>query len=104
VWASPQGQERGIVGETPNLAARLQDLAEPNSVVIAESTRKLLGKLFELENLGARGLKGVAGPVRAWAALRPSRPWRMRGSRAGRLARPERLSSTQRQRRSAAGK
>jgi hypothetical protein len=43
-----EAQERGIVGETPNLAARLQGLAEPNSVVIAESTRKLLGDLFEL--------------------------------------------------------
>ena len=57
-------QERGIVGETPNLAARLQGLAEPNMVVIAESTRKLLGNLFELEDLGARELKGIAGPVR----------------------------------------
>ena len=47
--ALEQAQERGIVGETPNLAARLQGLAEPNSVVIGESTRKLLGNLFELE-------------------------------------------------------
>jgi class 3 adenylate cyclase len=69
---SGEAQERGIVGETPNLAARLQDLAEPNSVVIVESTRKLLGNLFELEDLGARDLKGIAGPVRAWIALRPS--------------------------------
>jgi class 3 adenylate cyclase/predicted ATPase len=69
---SGEAQERGIVGETPNLAARLQGLAEPNSVVIAESTRRLLGNLFELEALGARDLKGIAGPVRAWAALRPS--------------------------------
>jgi class 3 adenylate cyclase len=67
-----EAQERGIVGETPNLAARLQDLAEPNSVVIAESTRKLLGNLFDLEDLGAKDLKGIAGPVRAWAALRAS--------------------------------
>jgi class 3 adenylate cyclase len=67
---SGETQERGIVGETPNLAARLQGLAEPNSVVIAESTRKLLGNLFDLEDLGARDLKGIAGPVRAWAALR----------------------------------
>jgi class 3 adenylate cyclase/predicted ATPase len=64
--------ERGIVGETPNLAARLQGLAEPNMVVIAESTRKLLGDLFDLEDLGAMELKGIAGPVRAWAALRAS--------------------------------
>ena len=61
-----------IVGETPNLAARLQAVAEPNSVVIAESTRKLMGNLFELDDLGAQDLKGIAGPVRAWAALRPS--------------------------------
>jgi class 3 adenylate cyclase len=68
---SGEAQERGIVGETPNLAARLQGFAEPNSVVIAESTRKLLGNLFELEDLGARDLKGIAGPVRVWTALRP---------------------------------
>ena len=60
------------MGETPNLAARLQGVAEPNSVVIAESTRKLVGNLFELEDLGAQDLKGIAGPVLAWAALRPS--------------------------------
>ena len=69
---SGASQEQAIVGETPNLAARLQGIAEPNSVVIAESTRKLLGNLFELEDLGAQDLKGIAGPVRAWAALRPS--------------------------------
>src|SRR5262245_11461654 len=50
---SGEAQERGIVGETPNLAARLQGIAEPNSVVIAESTRKLVGTLFELDDLGA---------------------------------------------------
>jgi class 3 adenylate cyclase/tetratricopeptide (TPR) repeat protein len=65
-------QEQAIVGETPNLAARLQGVAEPNSVVIAEGTRKLVGSLFELDDLGAQNLKGVEGPVRAWAALRPS--------------------------------
>ena len=69
---SGEAQERGIVGETPNLAARLQGIAEPNTVVIAESTRRLLGNLFELEDLGAKDLKGIAGPVRAWAALRAS--------------------------------
>ena len=47
-------QEQAIVGETPNLAARLQGIAEPNTVVIAEGTRKLLGNLFELEDLGAK--------------------------------------------------
>src|SRR5262249_44683864 len=69
---SGEAQERGIVGEIPNLAARLQGIAEPNTVVIAESTRKLLGNLFEFEDLGTKDLKGIAGPVRAWAALRPS--------------------------------
>ena len=69
---SGASQEQGIVGETPNLAARLQAVAEPNSVVIAESTRKLVGKLFELEGLGAQDLKGISGAVKAWAALRPS--------------------------------
>src|ERR1700730_12397998 len=64
--------EQGVVGETPNLAARLQALAEPDTVVIAESTRKLLGNLFEVQDLGARDLKGIAGPARAWAALRTS--------------------------------
>jgi class 3 adenylate cyclase/predicted ATPase len=65
-------QEQAVVGETPNLAARLQGLAMPNMVVIAESTRRLLGNLFELQDLGAREVKGIAGPVRAWAALRAS--------------------------------
>ena len=69
---SGEAQERRIVGDTPNLAARLQGLAEPNSVVIAESTRNLLGNLFELEDLGAKDLKGIAGPAHAWAALRTS--------------------------------
>jgi class 3 adenylate cyclase len=69
---SGASQEQAIVGETPNLAARLQALAEPNSVVIAESTRKLVGNLFELEDLGAKDLKGIVGPARAWTALRPS--------------------------------
>jgi class 3 adenylate cyclase/predicted ATPase len=65
-------QEQAVVGETPNLAARLQGIAEPNTVVIAENTRRLLGSLFDLKDLGAQHLKGIAGLVRAWAALRPS--------------------------------
>ena len=69
---SGASQEQAIVGETPNLAARLQGVAEPNRVVIAESTRKLVCNLFELEDLGATNLKGIAGPVRVWAALRPA--------------------------------
>ena len=69
---SGASQEQAIVGETPNLAARLQGIAEPNTVVIAESTRKLLGNLFQLEDLGAKDLKGIAGPAHAWAVLRHS--------------------------------
>ena len=69
---SGEAQERGIVGETPNLAARLQGIAEPNMVVISEGTRKLLGNLFELDDLGPKDLKGIAEPVRAFAALRPA--------------------------------
>jgi class 3 adenylate cyclase len=48
---SGEAQERGIIGETPNLAARLQGVAEPNTAVIAESTRKLLGNLFDFQDL-----------------------------------------------------
>jgi class 3 adenylate cyclase len=69
---SGASQEQAIVGETPNLAARLQGVAEPNSVVIAESTRKLVGNLFELEDLGAQDLRGISGLVKAWVALRPA--------------------------------
>ncbi len=69
---SGASQEQAIVGDTPNLAARLQGVAEPNSVVVAESTRKLVGSLFELEDLGPKELKGISGPVRAWVALRPA--------------------------------
>jgi class 3 adenylate cyclase len=69
---SGAAQEQAVVGETPNVAARLQSVAEPNTIVIAESTRKLLGNLFELEDLGAKEVKGIAETVRAWAALRAS--------------------------------
>src|SRR5262249_36834968 len=69
---SGASQEQGIVGETPNLAARLQGIAEPDSVVVAESTRGLVGNLFEFQDLGAHDLKGISDPVRPWAALRPA--------------------------------
>jgi class 3 adenylate cyclase len=67
---SGESQERGVIGDTPNLAARLQGIAQPDGVVIAEGTRKLLGGLFELGDLGAQVLKGIAGPIRAYTALR----------------------------------
>ena len=66
-------KERSIVGETPNLAARLQAIAEPNTIVIADGTRRLLGDLFELQDLGSRDLKGIPRPVRPWAVLGSSR-------------------------------
>jgi class 3 adenylate cyclase/predicted ATPase len=65
-------QTPSIVGETPNLAARLQSIAKPNMVVISEGTRRLLGHLFELEDLGTQDLKGISAPVQVWAVLRPS--------------------------------
>jgi class 3 adenylate cyclase len=60
-------QEQAVVGETPNLAARLQALAEPGSVVIAPVTRQLLGDRFRLQALGRHKLKGLAELVEAWA-------------------------------------
>jgi len=65
-------QEQSVVGETPNLAARLQALAEPGAVVIAASTRRLVGDLFEYRDLGAIEVKGIAAPVPAWQVLGPS--------------------------------
>jgi class 3 adenylate cyclase/predicted ATPase len=62
-----EARERAVVGETPNLAARLQGLAEPGAVVVAEATRRLLGGLFAYRDLGAVPLKGFAAPVRAFA-------------------------------------
>ena len=69
---SGEAQERGIVGETPNLASRLQALAATGAVMVAASTRKLTGGLFEYEDLGAVELKGFAEPVQAWRVLRAS--------------------------------
>src|SRR6516165_2083060 len=69
---SGEGQERGVVGETPNLAARLQALAEPGTVVIGPQTRRLLGDLFECRDLGAIEVKGFPEPVRAYQVVRES--------------------------------
>jgi class 3 adenylate cyclase len=63
-------QEQAVVGETPNLAARLQAMAEPGSVLVAESTRRLLGATFDLKSLGVQILKGFDAPVPAWKVLR----------------------------------
>ena len=58
-----------VVGETPNLAARLQALAAPNTLVIAEATRRQIGGLFDLDDLGPQQLAGFAEPQRAWRVL-----------------------------------
>src|SRR5499427_3135893 len=60
-------REHAVVGDTPHLAARLQTLAEPGTVVVAASTRRLLGDLFRLRDLGQHEVKGIAAPVAAWA-------------------------------------
>jgi class 3 adenylate cyclase len=60
-------REHAVVGDTPNLAARLQALAEPGTIVVAASTRRLLGDLFLLRDLGRHEVKGTAEPVAAWA-------------------------------------
>jgi class 3 adenylate cyclase/tetratricopeptide (TPR) repeat protein len=62
-------QEQSVVGETPNLAARLQALATPARVVIAASTRQQIGELFDLEDLGPQHFAGFAEPQRAWRVL-----------------------------------
>src|SRR5262249_60955019 len=59
-------REHALVGETPNLAARLQALAEPGTIVVAASTRRLLGDLFRLRDLGQHEVKGIVEPVAAW--------------------------------------
>src|SRR5258708_4974516 len=63
-------EEYNVVGETSNLAARLQSVAEPDSVILADSTRRLLGNLFELQHVKSRRLKGVTQPVLAWLVHR----------------------------------
>jgi class 3 adenylate cyclase len=63
-------QERNVVGETPNLAARLQSAAAPNTVLIAASTRRLTGDLFHYEAAETGALKGFDGPIAAWRVLR----------------------------------
>jgi class 3 adenylate cyclase/tetratricopeptide (TPR) repeat protein len=65
-------QESAVIGETPNLAARLQGIAVPNSVVVASGTHALGAGRFEYENLGQHELKGIAEPVQAWRVIAPS--------------------------------
>ena len=67
-------QEAAVVGETPNLAARLQSLAQPNQLVLPHKTRSLLGNVFQLEPLGSHSLKGIASTVEAYAVVGENRP------------------------------
>jgi class 3 adenylate cyclase len=67
-----EAQERGVVGETPNLAARLQAIAPANGVIIAGATRRLVGNLFEYRDLGTVEIKGLETPITVWQVLRPS--------------------------------
>jgi class 3 adenylate cyclase/tetratricopeptide (TPR) repeat protein len=64
-----EARERGVFGDTPNLASRLQNVADPGTVVVSESTRRLLGRTFELQALGPLELKGFKGPVPAWSVI-----------------------------------
>ncbi len=63
--------QAAIVGEAPNLAARLQEIAEPDTVVIASNTHRLAGRLFESRSLGEQSFKGFDTPIIAWTVLRP---------------------------------
>jgi class 3 adenylate cyclase len=65
--------ESAVVGETPNLAARLQTLAEPNTIVVSDATKRLAGSLFEYAELGPINLKGLSSPVPAWKVLGESK-------------------------------
>ena len=65
-------RERSVFGDAPNLAARLQAIGSPGTMVVAEATRRLLGNVFHLRDLGPQMLKGFSDPVRAWSVLRPA--------------------------------
>jgi class 3 adenylate cyclase len=66
-------QEEAVVGETPNLAARLQALAAPGAVLVADATCRLVGGLFDSQDLGTHALKGFSEPVRAWRVIAAGR-------------------------------
>ncbi len=70
IIGSGSAREKSIVGETPNLAARLQAIAEPNCVLVSQATHRLIGRRFESRSLGDQLLKGFADPVPAWKVVR----------------------------------
>jgi class 3 adenylate cyclase/tetratricopeptide (TPR) repeat protein len=98
-------QEQAAVGETPNLAARLQAIAKPGEMVVSASTRRLLGDLFTLRDLGAHVMKGLPEPVAAWAVERAQAPQNrfeamrkpVSGPLVGRLAERRALTDLRRQ-------
>ena len=71
IAGSGSTEQHAVVGQTPNLAARLQSLAEPNSVLISSHTRQLLGEQFECESLGSVRLDGFSEPIMAWRVIQP---------------------------------
>ncbi len=71
---SGAAQEQAVIGDTPNLAARLQALAEPDEILIPENTRRLVGSLFEYDGLGQVEIRGLASPVAAFRVVRESEP------------------------------
>jgi class 3 adenylate cyclase/tetratricopeptide (TPR) repeat protein/ABC-type transport system involved in cytochrome c biogenesis ATPase subunit len=85
---SGEAQERGIVGETPNLAARLQAVAPPGSLVMSEATQRLVEGLFETEPLAPQMLKGFSAPITIYRVLRPSTAPNRFEARSGRFLTP----------------
>ncbi len=78
-------REFALIGDAPNLAARLQQLAKPNQILVASSTRRLVGDLFEFEDLGDQDLKGFSEPVAVSGILRPSKASRFEARRSARI-------------------
>jgi class 3 adenylate cyclase len=70
LFGEGEARERGVVGDTPNLAARLMAIAEPDTAVVSASTRRLLGRAFELKPLGLQELRGFKAAMPAWTILR----------------------------------
>jgi class 3 adenylate cyclase/predicted ATPase/ABC-type lipoprotein export system ATPase subunit len=79
-------QEFAVIGEAPNLAARLQQMAKPNQILVAPSTRRLVGQLFEFADLGEREIKGYSGLVHVWSVLRSSGASRFEARQSARRA------------------
>ena len=78
-------REFALVGDAPNLAARLQQLAKPNQILVAPATRRLLGDLFEFEDLGDQDVKGFLEPIAVSGVLRRSKASRFEARRSGRI-------------------